>query len=86
MQLIEQAQPIPTSGATSSLHKAENINGGLSQRQLAKRLRCDPRRLTERRDDPAILATYTTNKDPDGLSWEYRKGAKLYYPIGLESA
>lgn len=54
-------------------------SNGLSQRQLAiKRLKCDVRQLSDRRDNPKELAEYTRGKDPDGISWEYREGR--YYP------
>lgn len=52
---------------------------GLSQNQLAKRLKCDTRRLQQRRDNAAELAEWTKTRDPQSIAWEFRMGE--YYPV-----
>lgn len=62
---------------SKSLSKVSHDN--LSQRQLAERLRCDVRRLIDRRNNSTELAEYTRSKDPEGVSWGYREGK--YYSL-----
>ena len=61
--------------------KIESVPESLSQRQLFKRLHCDSRRLSARRDDAALLASWTKERDPDGVAWRYNHETGNYHPV-----
>ncbi len=58
---------------------AQQLDGtGLSQRQLAQRLKTDSRQLQKRRDDRAALAEWTREKDPSNIAWQFIN--EKYFP------
>jgi len=56
------------------------LSDGLSRNALAKRIERDPKSLTEvKNKSPVKLASYTKERDPDGIAWEFRD--EKYYPL-----
>ncbi|MEQ8963331.1 MAG: hypothetical protein RLP02_36410 [Coleofasciculus sp. C2-GNP5-27] len=53
----------------------------LTQNQLAERLKCDPRKLTDIRGYPVVLSDYTKTRDPQGIAWEYEAEFDRYFPL-----
>jgi hypothetical protein len=68
--------------AVQSIVRDEPISDGLSGRGLAKRLDVDRTGFQGKRDNPEKLASYTRDRDPDGIAWEFRDGK--YYPIAQQ--
>jgi len=69
-----QSSP-PTSPSTIPKNK------GLTQNQLADRLKCDTRKLTDIRGYPVVLSDYTKTRDPQGIAWEYEAELDRYFPL-----
>jgi len=53
----------------------------LTQNQLAERLKCDTRKLTDIRGYPVVLSDYTRTRDPQGIAWEYEAEFDRYFPL-----
>lgn len=53
----------------------------LTQNQLAERLKCDTKKLTDIRGYPVVLADYTRTRDPEGIAWEYESEFDRYFPL-----
>ncbi|MEQ8462156.1 hypothetical protein [Coleofasciculus sp. E1-EBD-02] len=53
----------------------------LTQNQLAERLKCDTKKLTDIRGYPVVLSDYTKTRDPQGIAWEYEAEFDRYFPL-----
>jgi hypothetical protein len=58
----------------------DNVDGLLTQADLAKRLQVDPATLTKNRSKPNFLE-WSEDKDPENIGWNYLPELKRYSPI-----
>ncbi|HEY9666414.1 MAG TPA: hypothetical protein V6C91_06390 [Coleofasciculaceae cyanobacterium] len=54
---------------------------GLSQYQLALRLKCEITQLESIRNYPVVLSDYTRDRDPEGKAWEYEPNSQQFFPL-----
>jgi hypothetical protein len=84
-QVTELSLPIDHSPslpiADRSVDKSvDNIEGLLTQTDLAKRLQVDPATLTKNRSKPNF-PEWSEHKDPENVSWNYLPELKRYTPM-----
>jgi methyl-accepting chemotaxis protein len=58
----------------------DSVNGGLTQAELAKRLKVDSGTLSKNRSKSSFI-DWSRDKDPEGLGWGYLPELKRYTPI-----
>lgn len=77
------ALALPDSSSEAYHHDTDAVkqfSTGLSQNQLANRLKCNVRGLQQHRENASVLASWTSERDPDGLGWRFDLKSKRFYP------
>jgi len=75
---VTQLEIIDTSSSSTENSQLSPLN----QNQLAKRFNYNSSNLAKQRNKGyESFVIFSASKDPDGISWQYSKQDKLYYPI-----
>ena len=70
---------LSTGSVVRSIVQGSGLSDGLSERALALRFKIDKSGIARWKTNPAKLADYTRDRDPDQIAWEFRDSK--YYPL-----
>lgn len=81
---VESEQEIARKSADVQLSVLD-IEKGLTVSMLAKRFQIKPNDITSKKSksktNPDSFVSWSKEKDPDGQSWEFREGSKMFYQV-----